>query len=479
MQDSMFVWMILAPVLMFSFILAIGLIVKVQEKFYLTALGLLLLAYAVTGKGLAYLGIAPLYVSEMVLALGIFSFLLITLFRGRLYIGAVTHWSALFLFLLMIWGAIRTVPYLSEYGMDALRDGSMWGYGIFAFLMAFLLTQEGLRRFFNQYSRLLPWILLALLLGYYLRRSIELPILPNSPVAIIYLKAGDAGVHLAGIGAFLLLGLDRFYGKRYAQWQLWLIWAMWGGAWLIYGATSRGGMVAALVGLVIAFVLRPKLQGWVRPAMLLIVILMLLFFADASGISQVGSDNRRELSFNQISTNFTSMLGGESRSDQTATASWRFGWWEKIWGYTVDGEYRWMGKGFGINLAADDGYGSVPGQPVNRHPHNYTMSILAHAGLPGFILVLLFYISFGLRLLLATKREGYAGRTAVWLLAYWTAFLFNAQFDVFFENPMGGIWFWSLVGISWVFIYRVPKSQESTVPSTNLLALYDSPSQAG
>ncbi len=42
-------------------------------------------------------------------------------------------------------------------------------------------------------------------------------------------------------------------------------------------------------------------------------------------------------------------------------------------------------------------------------------------------------------------------RYAVWLMAYWLAFLVNAGFDVFLEGPMGGVLFWSLIGLSLVY----------------------------
>jgi tetratricopeptide (TPR) repeat protein len=51
------------------------------------------------------------------------------------------------------------------------------------------------------------------------------------------------------------------------------------------------------------------------------------------------------------------------------------------------------------------------------------------------------------------------GRTAIWLLAYWLAFLFAAQADVFLEGPMGGIWFWSLTGVIWVFLFRLSNQE--------------------
>ena len=41
----------------------------------------------------------------------------------------------------------------------------------------------------------------------------------------------------------------------------------------------------------------------------------------------------------------------------------------------------------------------------------------------------------------------------MWLLAYWLAFLFNAQTVVFLEGPQGAVWFWSLTGCIWVYLY--------------------------
>ena len=43
----------------------------------------------------------------------------------------------------------------------------------------------------------------------------------------------------------------------------------------------------------------------------------------------------------------------------------------------------------------------------------------------------------------------------VFLVAYWLAMQFNASFDVYFENPMGGIWMWSIIGFglaaAWIY----------------------------
>ena len=47
------------------------------------------------------------------------------------------------------------------------------------------------------------------------------------------------------------------------------------------------------------------------------------------------------------------------------------------------------------------------------------------------------------------RRAGLARWVAIvgWIIVYWLAALVNASFDVYLQNPMGGIWFWSIVGL--------------------------------
>jgi hypothetical protein len=44
------------------------------------------------------------------------------------------------------------------------------------------------------------------------------------------------------------------------------------------------------------------------------------------------------------------------------------------------------------------------------------------------------------------------------LVAYWAGLMLNASVDVFLEGPMGGIWYWSILGLGvasvWVFRHQ-------------------------
>ena len=101
------------------------------------ALGALLVGYAILGKTVAYIGVPPLYVGEMVYALGVIAFL-----STRCGIASFASLPNLLLAILIGWGICRTLPYISEDGFDALRDSMLVLYGGFAFIVTALLLEK-------------------------------------------------------------------------------------------------------------------------------------------------------------------------------------------------------------------------------------------------------------------------------------------------------------------------------------------------
>src|SRR3954451_23677976 len=89
---------------------------------WLTLLCLTLLGYALLGKGWAYVGVPPLFIGEVVLLCGAVSFCLSGRWAALLDLPAV--WALL---PLVGWGLFRTLPEMPRYGVDALRDASIWG----------------------------------------------------------------------------------------------------------------------------------------------------------------------------------------------------------------------------------------------------------------------------------------------------------------------------------------------------------------
>lgn len=430
---------------------------KYRGRFFLMALMITLLGYMIAGKGFAYLGIPPIFVSELVLGLGCFSVLLLLLLRGRVYAQMGVRLDVIFLLLFVLWGAICTIPFWPQYGLNALRDGVVWGYAGFAVCIALIVSRNDLDWLLGWYRRLLPYILVWLAVSKPLARLITFPSVPGySSVSIIDLKGGDVGVHLAGIAAFILLRLDRYYGPRFSATSLWLMWGLWSVTWVFYGAANRGGMWSALLGIVIVLLWRINRVGWLRPVTLLVFVLSALLLFDLFGIQLSSEQARRQVSVEQIVTGFTSTFGGRARPDQLSNRAWRLEWWKDIADYTFRGNYFWKGKGYGVNLAVADGRpGIVTADGAqNRHPHNITMNILARSGVVGLALWLLFLFSLAIRFIPHIRRKGYERDLALWFLAYWVAFLFNASFDVFLEGPMGGVWFWSLIGMMWIYLHR-------------------------
>src|SRR5258708_28393488 len=107
---------------------------------YLALLAIVLLGYVLMGKGFAYLGFPPFYVGEIALLSGIVVFL-----RTGAFVGALATLPSVVLVVTMICVPARTVPFVSVYGFDALRDSVIILYGGFAFIVIGLLLEDARR----------------------------------------------------------------------------------------------------------------------------------------------------------------------------------------------------------------------------------------------------------------------------------------------------------------------------------------------
>ena len=120
---------------------------------------------------------------------------------------------------------------------------------------------------------------------------------------------------------------------------------------MLHSTTSRGGMLSALFAIAIVFMLRPKVR-WDRPLALGLIAGIVLL---GSGFSiQLEGRQGYEISADQLILNITSTFG-EGHGKWEATKNWRMDWWKQITDYTFNGQYFWSGKGYGVNLAWDDG----------------------------------------------------------------------------------------------------------------------------
>jgi O-Antigen ligase len=424
------------------FLLLVG---RRLPRLFLGALAIILVLYAFFGRGIAYLGVSPIYMGEMVLILGLLA-LLVSIRRLQL---TPIH---VLLLAFMAWGAIRTVPYIPQDGIDALRDAVLWGYAAFAFAVSACLLPSDFRRLTRIFARVLPifvlWVPIAAVIS--LRFENILPTLPGAPVGILDFKGGDMAVHLAGVAAFLLVGLyGTAIGRRVSDLLLWLGWLVGIAA---AAAINRGGMLAAGAGGLVATLLQPTFQRLVKPVAVTIGVVLVLLIANP----QIEMAKGRYLSISQFVANFTSVVDTSSVSSSLqGTIAWRQAWWNTIIDYTFHGPYFWTGKGYGINLATADGFQVDPVGQSLRAPHNGHLDVLARSGVIGFGLWIAFLLTFALsmaRTAILARRRGdiFWAQIITWILAYWTASTVNATFDVYLEGPQGGIWFWALTGIGLV-----------------------------
>jgi O-antigen ligase len=103
-----------------------------------------------------------------------------------------------------------------------------------------------------------------------------------------------------------------------------------------------------------------------------------------------------------------------------------------------------------VNLADDDGF-QVLADGSLRSPHSAHFEILARSGVPGLVSWLFLQLAV-LLLLVRSVRRAWQGRAGWWLAVgawlgvLWLAQLVNMSFDVYLAGPMGGFWFWGVVG---------------------------------
>lgn len=396
--------------------------------------------YAFFGKGFAYAGWPPLYVSEFLMILGLV-ILVASRTLGHLLRTPIGALSVGFLALQLN----ATAPYLETYGLDTLRDGALWGYSLFAWIVAAMVLRlrgflhtavlDHFRRFAQLYLVLGPAVWLASL---YLRDG--LPHWPGTGISIPLIKGGEYCVHLAGILAFAFCGF-----QRRGPWIALVL------ADALLGMGVRGGFLAFAVAGAFIVMLRPQI--WKILALTSSTALVVAAMATFEVRLEIPG-MAREFSLEQLSDSVRSVIGVSERRDLEGTKTWRLAWWREIREYTLKGPYFWQGKGYGINLADSDGFQVGTREEPLRSPHNSHLTFLARSGVPGFASWVLLQLAW-----LVTMLRGYIKASRLdlslwsgffaWVCAYWIAFAVSASFDVFLEGPMAAIPFWSLFGLGW------------------------------
>jgi hypothetical protein len=415
---------------------------------YCSALLIALAGYAILGKGFAYLGLPPLFIGEVMLALG-----LAAIYRSRCGLAIFTTLPSILLVITMAVVGWRALTCFGTYGIDAIRDSMILLYGFYAFIVIALVLQkpERLSRTLKAFGSF-AW-LYAIIGGSLAYLSSTLAdFVPNWPlldVPMLHTRQGESAVHLTGAAVFALLGLRKFK----TPWVIMLFFS------IILVTPSRGAMLSCFIPIGLALVLSGRMR---RLAPVLLCAAAFLSFTYVADI-KIPLPGGRSIGSEQLVENVTSIVAKSDTSNLDGTKEWRLRWWNTIEDYTFNGPFFWSGKGFGMGLAEEDGFvvGTETGGPALRSPHNAHYTMLARVGVPGLLLWAVLNVAWYTMIFgqwFVARRNGHDQWASVflWVGCYELSAIIDATFDVALEGPMLGIFFWSLFGfgIAAVMIYR-------------------------
>ncbi len=406
---------------------------------YFVVVLLAVAGYATFGKGFAYAGVPPIFPAEVLLAIG-----LVTFVWPRPSLAVLFNLPMLLLVAAICWTLARTIPYVGRYGIDALRDSVILVYGLFALVVANLILErpERIRSAMRWMAVFFSFNALMVIPIYVLQTMLGegMPTWPVSDAPVLQLRGGEIAVHLCATAVFALLGFKR----SSIAWIVILVVDI-----AFIASLSRGGLVSIACPLALGIVLSGRFKPFVLAGIVILPIVTTAYFSNLQ-FQLPGIE--RSVDVGQLVDNVVSIAGSSGDSGLDDTKEWRLSWWEGIIDYTIHGEYFWAGKGFGVNLAVDDGFAPslVDGHPL-RSPHNGNMTVLARSGVPGIVLWVALLVSwfatmlwFVLKARLRSDRDW--SNLFVFLTCYLLAALIDASFDVALEGPMIGVVFWVVFG---------------------------------
>ncbi|WP_220188212.1 O-antigen ligase family protein, partial [Pseudonocardia pini] len=417
-------------------------------------IGPLLAGYLFLDKAFAYLHVpgTPLYVGELVLALGIAGLVAST---GYLRIPLRDESLLWVLLLFVLWGAIRTVPGVRAYGIDAVRDSALWYYSLFALVIvaAMARSPEILDRLWSGLARISPWLLLWLPLAVVLVPfSARAPTMPFSDISVLSHKSGNAGTAaLLVIAGLWLAPRGRSPGRA--------AWTMLGLLIIALVATqNRGGLIGTLAGASVWLSFHHDRLRMLAKAGVVGVIALTLFSLLAVDVPIPGLQGR-SFSTTQLVNNVLSLTGSaDAPGNLSGTVDGRQQLWSRVVERQVNEGELVDGAGFGPNLASEVGVYDE-GTTKLRNPHNSHLNILARMGVLGFGLWVALWAGWYWRLVGAVgrlKRQGLHTRrqTAALCMTVATTVLVSTFFDPQLEGAQVAALLWTVFGIGVVVTSR-------------------------
>ncbi|WP_159081321.1 O-antigen ligase family protein [Nocardioides sediminis] len=410
-------------------------------------LGGVLLGYVLFDRAFAYLHLpgVPLFVGELLLLLGAAAALRST----GVFVRSVAAEPVLALLVaFVLWGAVRTLPGVPTYGLDAVRDAALWYYALFALLAcAAVAVNPGLPHLLAaQLARwsplILVWLAASVILGPWADR---VPRVPFSDVSMLSHKPGSAATAAMLVLAVLWLvpGQEPRKGRVPLSFLALTVIAL-------VATQNRGSLLGIVLAGTVALAFladRVRVVSWMSAAVGITLTLMLLLSIKVPFPGVQG----RDYSAQQFVANVVSLTGRETGGNLGGTVDGRKELWSRVLAKQVSEHRVLSGAGFGPNLAAEVGVFD-DGEDSLRNPHNTHISVVARMGAFGMLLWVGLWGAWYWRMIGAARRLRHTARHADAqlggvCLAVATTVLVASVFDPQLEGPQVAILLWTIVGM--------------------------------
>lgn len=391
--------------------------------------------YIYLGKGIAY-G----YFAELLLLIGIL--LLIKQRRSVNLMKGNTSYILYFLLFINLFYLARGIVYFGI--MDTIRDSFILNYIYFVFIL--LLFQANIEEVLKSIFKIYKYYPVVLFSLYILSLNDFIGnISIFGDVHLLFFKFGDIGVHLFVAFILQITNLNR-YKKPFDLLNYLCIFILFS----VASSYSRSGMLSFIIAFLFFYyflndkAVKDQLRSFVKYVPIVFVISLLFL----SKFKVADNFQGRTVGVEQVALNFTSIFSTSEEGGLNDNKIWRLLWWGQIIDYTFNGPFFVAGKGLGISLADDDQILTTDLEGDLRSPHNFSLSVLARFGVFIFT-IWLYWIILQLKRIKTINLS----KLQLVIICIQIAFLFNANFDVFLEGPMGAFPFWVFVGIDLIFNY--------------------------
>ena len=391
--------------------------------------------YIYLGKGIAY-G----YFAELLLLIGI-----LLLIKQRRSVNLMKGNTSYILYFLLFINIFYLARGLVHFGiMETIRDSFILNYIYFVFIL--LLFQETIEELLKSIFKIYKYYPLVIFSLYMISLNDFIGnISIFGDVHLLFFKFGDIGVHLFVAFILQITNLNQ-YKKPFDLINYLFIFILFSFA----SSYSRSGMLSFIIAFFVFYyflkdsTVKNQLRTFVKYVPIVFVISLLFL----SKFKVADNFQGRTVGVEQVALNFTSIFSTSEEGGLNDNKIWRLLWWGRIIDYTFNGPFFIAGKGLGISLADDDQILTTDLEGDLRSPHNFSLSVLARYGV--FIFFIWLYWNF---LQLKRIKTINLSKLQLVIICIQIAFLFNANFDVFLEGPMGAFPFWVFVGIDLIFNY--------------------------